>query len=401
MQSEETSIYHTYNKFYVFVVCGGKEHIETLHFALRTFEKNTTFPKIIITDSQRNEIPIKHNHIIDIQTPKHFDHHQASIFLKTSLHKYLPKGNKYVYMDTDILAIGKHCDDIFDQYSAPITFAPDHCKILSFSPAAVNCGCQESFDQLMKKLDDYTAQFDYYKVTKDEHILQQRKNLEQKLSLILKDKKKFIKTGIRAFFSWPIFRLDKDFKFNRKNKIWYNSDNQPVMTQVNWAKVAKKFDLKYDFFRQNVKYKNGKSIWSNECSHLQEFIKSKFHIDVKLSNWQHWNGGVFLFDDNSHDFLEIWHEYTLEIFKDPQWKTRDQGTLIATVWKLGLDKHPTLNEKWNYICDYNNKLFGYDKDNGMLTKDHKKYTEVEFAHVYHHFGDTSWDFWNWVTKSFR
>lgn len=105
-----------FKRAFVFVVCGDKEHIETLHFSLKSFRKNTKFPSIVITDSKRNEIPILHEHIIDISTPEHFDHHQASIFLKTSVHKYLPKGGTYVYMDSDILAVGEHCDQIFDEF---------------------------------------------------------------------------------------------------------------------------------------------------------------------------------------------------------------------------------------------------------------------------------------------
>jgi hypothetical protein len=52
---------------------------------------------------------------------------------------------------------------------------------------------------------------------------------------------------------------------------------------------------------------------------------------MQLLDWQHWNGGVFLFDDSSVEFLSSWHEKTvMRIFDLPNWKTRDQGTLIAT-----------------------------------------------------------------------
>jgi hypothetical protein len=42
---------------------------------------------------------------------------------------------------------------------------------------------------------------------------------------------------------------------------------------------------------------------------------------------------------------------TSRIFGDPFWKTRDQGTLIATAWKHGLERQPTLDRNFNYIVD--------------------------------------------------
>jgi hypothetical protein len=147
-----------------------------------------------------------------------------------------------------------------------------------------------------------------------------------------------------------------------------------------------------------IKNKEGKSIWENQCNHLPKIIQKKFGIEVSSPNWQHWNGGVFIFNDDSHKFLENWHQFTLEIFKDPEWKTRDQGTLIATVWKFGLQNHPVLDKKWNFICDYNNHLLQIRNRDNAFTQDGNNYVAAEFLHVYHHFGDTNWPFWNTVEK---
>jgi hypothetical protein len=87
------------------------------------------------------------------------------------------------------------------------------------------------------------------------------------------------------------------------------------------------------------------------CDHLREAIAAKFGIVITDPEWQQWNGGVFVFDAQSLDFLNTWHAYTRAILKDPQWKTRDQGTLAATAWKFGLQDHPTLPTKYNYIVD--------------------------------------------------
>ena len=66
------------NNQFVFVVCGSKEHIDTLHFSLHYLKKKTKNTILVLTDTLRNEISIQHEHIIDVQTPKEFSHHQAS-----------------------------------------------------------------------------------------------------------------------------------------------------------------------------------------------------------------------------------------------------------------------------------------------------------------------------------
>ena len=87
------------------------------------------------------------------------------------------------------------------------------------------------------------------------------------------------------------------------------------------------------------------------CDHLREAIMSKFGVVISDPEWKHWNGGVFVFDGQSLDFLNRWHDYTRTILKDPLWKIRDQGTLVATVWKFGLQYQATLPAKFNYIVD--------------------------------------------------
>jgi hypothetical protein len=95
----------------------------------------------------------------------------------------------------------------------------------------------------------------------------------------------------------------------------------------------------------------GPGAMRGECDHLRQRIQEKFAVHVTDPNWQHWNGGVFLFDPESTDFLDTWHEFTRAIFQDPLWRTRDQGTLVATVWRYGLQNQETLDQKFNRIVD--------------------------------------------------
>lgn len=386
---------------FIFVVCGDREHIETLHYSLQSFRLKSRLPLIVVTDSGRNEIKIIHDTIFDIRTPAELDHHQASIYLKTSLHKILPKGVRYAYMDSDILAVGDYIDSIFEEYLPPIRFAPDHCAMPSFSPSAMNCSCKQEYDQLISAIQQHISEIDPLVLADDDLTQSKRRLLQRQLAIAFKNKPSLLLKGIKYLLSWPLYKFSKEFYFNRKTNIWEDAEGHPVMTNIKWSKVARKFGLRFNYLTFDIKFPNGQSIWINQCNHLQEGIQRKFKVPVKNPQFHHWNGGVFLFDDQSHDFLDYWHNATLEIFSDSEWKTRDQGTLIATVWKFGLEHHPALDEKWNFICDYNNPLFGYRADDRTLTKDQKKYVRPEFAHVYHHFGDQSWDFWNWITRELK
>ena len=44
------------NQVFVFVVCGGAEHIDALHYSLKALKKYSSKRIIILTDSKRNEI---------------------------------------------------------------------------------------------------------------------------------------------------------------------------------------------------------------------------------------------------------------------------------------------------------------------------------------------------------
>jgi len=130
-------------------------------------------------------------------------------------------------------------------------------------------------------------------------------------------------------------------------------------------------------------------------------IAETFEISIKEKNWQHWNGGVFLFNHESDGFLNAWHKKTMRIFTLPNWKTRDQGTLIATAWEFGLNNHATLSKKWNFIADYFNNGLMLNSNEGLITDDGFKTSyKPEFMHIYHHWGKQDWDVWQWIENFF-
>jgi len=97
----------------------------------------------------------------------------------------------------------------------------------------------------------------------------------------------------------------------------------------------------------------------SRCSHLRESIQLSFGVEVRRRDWRMWNGGVFLFDGESEPFLSLWHDYSLQVMGNPLWNTRDQGTLAAVVWKLGLENQAPLPSTFNFIVD---RLWGIPRD---------------------------------------
>ena len=215
---------------FVYAICGDA-HVRFVNLSLQ-FLKRFTRNDILVVAS-RCETPIEHDQVMRVDSPAGFDNHQASIMLKTNLHRLVgERAGRCCYLDSDTVAVDSQIDAIFGHKKGPVMFAADHGRMRRFSRWAVQCGCS-----------------------------------------------------------------------------------------------------------------------AGECDHLREAILTKFGIRISDPNWQHWNGGVFVFDAGSTDFLDTWHELTMSIFSDPGWKTRDQGTLIATVWKHGLQNQPVLPRVYNYVVD--------------------------------------------------
>jgi hypothetical protein len=380
---------------FVFVVCGAEEHIQTLHFSLKyikTFSSNEVY---VITDSKRNEIEINHDKILDIITPESLTNHQASIYLKTALHKFLPKGNTYCYLDTDVIALTRNCDEIFEEFIPPIRFASDHCLMSRFSPVAINCNCEKSIPDRTKQFDDFLKE-NINKINYNKSITKELLLLEDKFRTIKRNPLLSIFYSIKSKISRNKLWLDDNFYFDKGERAWKNKAHDIVMYDIGIEEFAKKLDFSYSKEKDKWINQFGNDFWLLECNHLKEAIKNDLGIMVEDSCWQHWNGGVFLFNDASHEFLERWHQLTLKTFELQSWKTRDQGTLIATVWDFGLQNHQVLDKKWNFLADNNNPMLNFNHEGFFTENAWQTKHKVNFVHVYHHFGDKSWDLWNYI-----
>jgi hypothetical protein len=385
------------NNRFVFVVCGGREHIETLHYALRALKRFARSEIIVLTDTQRNEIAIDWPHVVDVRTPEAFNHHQASIYLKTGIHRFVPPGPRYCYLDTDVVAVAPDVESMFDQKRGPITFAADHFRTHEFSPYAVRCECAEQNRREREELTTLkqAAYCEFPEAGNDPYMKTTSRDFERWRA----QPWHMLRTYLR-FRRTPVFESNRDEPpAYRWKSFWLETQETANLYQhpVIVRQIESVSPWRYNPVRKSWISPAGRDIYHLRCNHLVQQIECTFGIRVADPCWQHWNGGVFLFDTDSHAFLEAWHAKTMRIFADPAWLTRDQGTLIATAWELGLQDNPLLPPQFNFLADYYRPAVMLAEDNVHITTDaFLTRCQPIFVHVYHHFGDEDWPIWNWV-----
>ena len=385
------------NKF-VFVVCGAREHLETLHFSIRYLQYFSKNEIIVVTDSARNEIPVAYINLVDVKTPEHFTNHQASIYLKTGLHKFLPKGFLYCYLDTDVIALNTQCDEVFNHKAGAITFAADHCRLPAFSPNAVRCDCAVNNRKDVIELEALMEKYDPARKLKDPAMEKKKRALIKKFEIMKQNKISYLFLVLRFLTAFKKFKLDDDTFYDRKKKVWVDKEGNVIITPADnmFKDIEKNSHWRWNQITRRWHGPDGKDVFNLKCPHLAEYIFNRFGIEVKDKNFQHWNGGVFLFDDSSHNFMEAWFDKTMKIFTYPEWMTRDQGTLIATVWEFGLQNNPTLPQKFNFIADYTSHRVMMDETGNFSDDAFKTKLKPALVHIYHNFGMKGWDIWDYV-----
>ncbi len=263
---------------FVFVVCGNRLHIDTLHFSLHALKQFSKNEIIVVTDAARNETPVQHPRIIDIKTPKHLNHHQASIYLKTGLHQFLPVENNYCYLDTDVVALSNSVDKIFGYFTSPVTFCTDHCRINTFSPSAVNCSCQQLFEKDNETLAHYLKEFDEQVLLQINYIDKCIKEVNEAVAQTKKMRWKYALRTLSYYLPSSYYRLNSAYKLNKKTGHWYDSKNNLL-----W--YAHKDNIRYTEektgFRFNRDTKewfrsNGDSLGILTCNHLIELAIKNF-----------------------------------------------------------------------------------------------------------------------------
>ncbi len=334
---------------FVFAVCGSVQHITRFHQAAEILAAKTSHPVWVVTDVQRNAVKLLHDNMVDVRVPEALDNHQASIYLKTSLYLHLPQGTLYCYLDTDVVALSSDCDLVFNAFHAPVTFAPDFVQMDAFSRFAVNCGCE---NQLTQATLAYNHASDVYDTTLAKSYNQACQEID---ALTANNKRTWIHSAaawMKYYFgNSQYYVLNEQYKQEKSTGRWTDKDGISLEEKYDRIKfLAREIGLPWDDTHQDFML-NGSPLGTYTCQHLHQAIDQKFGVDSIPKNWQHWNGGVFLFDESAYSFMEFWHNASLSIMKDDAWKVRDQGTLAAAVWYFGLHHHATLASGFNRIID--------------------------------------------------
>jgi len=356
---------------FVFAVCGNAGHIGLFHRAAERLARHTSHRVTVVTDPVRNETPIDHPDIVEVETDPALTGHQAAIFLKTSLHRHLPKGNLYCYLDTDVLALSSECGAVFDAFCGPVTFARDIVPMDVFSRFAVNCGCTERLDAALKERERAVSR--YEATLSGEYAA-----LSDEIGCLTADNRATLTARVRSWLRYHSagenYRLTENLIQEKRTGRWMDRDGTYLDEKYDLNRfIEKETGLRWDAASCDHVMQDGMPSGTYTCTHLHGLIGRHFGVDGIPPDWRHWNGGVFLFDDTSWEFMELWHRSTMSIMGDPGWKVRDQGTLAATAWKLGLQQHPCLDARFNRIVDLAAQQVVFGENGSVLidgTKEH-------------------------------
>lgn len=125
------------------------------------------------------------------------------------------------------------------------------------------------------------------------------------------------------------------------------------------------------------------------------YARRDFEVSVESTHWHHFNGGVFLFSEESVPFMETWHAMVQRVLVLKQfWTVRDQGALAMASWRHKLVEHARLPKTFNYIVDANNSELQSLGSGRFLQKRGEGVSRPAFAHIFHRFHDRSWSVWN-------
>jgi len=377
---------------FVFAVCGAASHLDEMHMALSVLRRHSRADICVVTDSRRNEIPVVWPDVVDVETPAGLDNHQASIYLKTRLHRLLPIGPRYCYLDSDVLATSPEVDGVFSVAITPLSFAADQIRLHQFSPYAVCCGCMEKNAAERFEINAILeeARRDCMGPWKGWDAEAYERNACNPLSRLRAFLSHLLTPASASQAGDPQKLLWRAYWYEFHSKILFQPEAviRLVESSTGWRR---------DRRRNSWISPAGNNIFHLQCDHLVVAIREIFGVPVTQSRWQLWNGGVFLFDERGHAFLDAWHEKTMRVFSLPGWRTRDQGTLVATVWEFGLQDQSLLPSRFNCILDARMGGTMISRDGRTVTTDaFLSKIRPALAHVLKRDSNPDSDIWRWV-----
>lgn len=329
---------------FVLVICGKKAYIDMLNHSLIFLRHFSNKEIIVLTDTGRNEGSIEHDTIINVNVPSHLTNKEASRYLKTSLYQWLDMRHTYCYLDADIFVIDEKIDSIFDYRAGVIQFVQDIAPISVLSNYTV---FYHDDKQLQEKEKTFLKRYEStHKKRLPLAFLKKKKGTFQTIN----------QSNNQSRSSSPLYK----WLYQAGLFFYKNINRYDLVTKGYW----------FDPFRNCWRDFKGNFVYSATSPALPKRIKETFGVEVTDNNWQVWNGGLFLFDQKSIDFLKTWHQWSMEIFSNPNWQIRDMGTLSAAIWAFNIQYQPTLSKKFNCLL-YPDKLAAYQgefrfSENGQI-----------------------------------
>lgn len=379
---------------FVYVVCGENHYIEQTNLSMKFLRKFTDKDILLVTDTKRNEgnFDLPKDKILDIETPKHYSNNQASIYLETKLGDILDfsQNQIYCYLDSDMLAVSKAINTVFDHVTTYPIFARDHCVIDQHSPHAMQCNCLQEHDTIRKA---------YYELENLLPVCENTKDRKKLNNFFSKIKKQPIRHSLdiasyllqRYISPQKILHLNNGLSFKKDTRTWHNQNGETIDYDKKWH--LKHVNKTTGYQKVNAAWvdKDGHTLTAEtpQCTHLREYLSKHYQLELP-KNFRHWNGGLFVFDKRSIPALKDWHKYSLELLENPAFhvKYTDQVSLIITAYKHKFENKKKLPVRYNFICDYDDprlkSMFQYDGYNGK---------QPVFLHVYHHWNDENWFLW--------
>lgn len=340
---------------YVYAVAGEGKHSRRVDQSVRFLQSVTTNEIFIVAGRNRHSLTSNVN-ILEVDLPTAYDDHQASMLLKSSLPTHLPTGKKYCYLDSDIIPLTAP-DAVFDGFTPPVMLTQDHATIDQFSPYALNCGCLTDKVKQQQELQQMIDQYAYHSQSDLPKIQLEQK--QERLRRLLSDDRLLRRWWrfLRFNLARKTYHLDDEFHFDKGAQTWFDHNGEVILYHEPNEHIQRHSPYTHDAATGRWTNADQEDIHDVQCGHLRELIHRKFGV-ASEAHKQLWNGGLFVFDDHSKDFMRMWHQLLLDMLADPgTWQTRDQAALYiaASLFNINPAKN-MLGHEWNWLITEDNDL---------------------------------------------
>lgn len=111
------------------VTFSGDNHLERANLCVRALKKFSSSDIVVLGSSFTGSVD--HDQVVVVDPPSDLSLVEQSRYLKIGAFFHLDMKGQFCYLDTDVLAVSSHVDDIFGFYEPPITFGADFGKTVA------------------------------------------------------------------------------------------------------------------------------------------------------------------------------------------------------------------------------------------------------------------------------